>query len=686
MVSRVKSNRVKGHENSRRKELNVKATLHEYEREQVKPAEFGKAKSIKAIAESHKVPYATLHRRIHGGRSIGEANQEKQKLTVVQEWSLVQFILEAAERGFPLSHAQIVQYANAVRQATLEADCEGVGVKWVFAFLDRHHHELRPFWSKALDTQRTRSLNPEAVKSWVALVQKYVVDMGVSPDRIYGMDESGFPTGYTGKERVIGAWGTKMQHKQGGASRQNITALVTIRSDGKMVVPPMIIFPGVNFQTAWGNGNTIKAFIAKSVNGWTNGELGYLWLTKVFDPATKAEANGPPRVLLLDGHSSHYTEKFINFARANNIILLGYPPHCTHALQGLDVVCFAKMKSCWQSKIVAFEAEKMREVSKAEFLSVWAPAYVEAFDESTVRGAFKVTGVVPFNPNFVTEEQMKPSVVTSTRAEFPMPQPSAVKAIVDAMRVHPPMQFDLSPSHLASGTPTPQTPTGRRPRDDDDELVNIDPALLSPSKRVQTLYAHLGCSSAASLLLSSPKIKSYNNPILAPVIQHVPRAVPTPDWSLTTPGSSKDPYKTRGQLEAEIVELQKQLALAHQNVEVRDQIIEEGNVCLSSDEFFEALKEIETNRSAREAGKEAKKVERQRKKEAREEVEKEWAEMKRKHAVLVEAWEKECAGLTELGTKKKDLPSKPKLGKKPQLPAIDDEEEDVEEELMENDG
>jgi hypothetical protein len=150
---------------------------------------------------------------------------------------------------------------------------------------------------------------------------------------------------------------------------------------------------------------------------------------------------------------------------------------------------------------------------------------------------------------------MKPSVARSTRAEFPMPQPSPVKAIVDAMRVHPPTRFDLSPSHLVPGTPTPQTPTGRRPRDDDDELENIDPALLSPSKRVRTLYAHLGRSSAASLLLSSPKIKSYNNPILAPVIQHVPRAVPTPDWSLATPGSSKDPYNTRGQLEAEIVEL-----------------------------------------------------------------------------------------------------------------------------------
>jgi hypothetical protein len=72
---------------------------------------------------------------------------------------------------------------------------------------------------------------------------------------------------------------------------------------------------------------TVHSSIAKSINGWTNKALGYLWLTKVFDPATKEEANGLPRVLLLDGHSSHYLEEFLEYACKNNIILLGYPPH-----------------------------------------------------------------------------------------------------------------------------------------------------------------------------------------------------------------------------------------------------------------------------------------------------------------------------------------------------------------------
>ena len=87
---------------------------------------------------------------------------------------------------------------------------------------------LQTFWCKSLDMQHVCSLDPEAVKSWVNLEQKWVMDMGVSPDQGYRMDESGFPTGYTGKEQVVGACGTKSQHKQGGASCQNMTVLFTI--------------------------------------------------------------------------------------------------------------------------------------------------------------------------------------------------------------------------------------------------------------------------------------------------------------------------------------------------------------------------------------------------------------------------------------------------------------------------
>jgi hypothetical protein len=55
----------------------------------------------------------------------------------------------------------------------------------------------------------------------------------------------------------------------------------------------------------------------------------------------------------------------------------------------------------------------------------------------------------------------------------------------------------------------------------------------------------------------------------------------------------------------------------------------------------------------------------------------EWVEMKRVHQAAVDEWTAVCAELMALGSRKKNLPPKPKLGKKPTLaePADDPEDE-----------
>ncbi|KAF8876882.1 hypothetical protein CPB84DRAFT_1714963, partial [Gymnopilus junonius] len=88
--------------------------------------------------------------------------------------------------------------------------------------------------------QRAKYLNPEAVKSWFDILEEWVVKLGIDPKNLYGMDESGFPTAYGGKDRVLGERGTKTQHKQGGADRENVTAVVTICANGTSVRPLLI--------------------------------------------------------------------------------------------------------------------------------------------------------------------------------------------------------------------------------------------------------------------------------------------------------------------------------------------------------------------------------------------------------------------------------------------------------------
>jgi len=73
-----------------------------------------------------------------------------------------------------------------------------------------------------------------------------------------------------------------------------------------------------------------------------------------FDPQTKEKAGGQTHVLLMDGHSSHYTLELLQYATVNNIVHTWLPTHCTHVLQGLDVVCFAKMKTEFHNENTSF--------------------------------------------------------------------------------------------------------------------------------------------------------------------------------------------------------------------------------------------------------------------------------------------------------------------------------------------
>jgi hypothetical protein len=47
-------------------------------------------------------------------------------------------------------------------------------------------------------------MNPEAKKSWFELVKKYVVELGIRPEDLYAMDETGCPPSDQGMRRVVG--------------------------------------------------------------------------------------------------------------------------------------------------------------------------------------------------------------------------------------------------------------------------------------------------------------------------------------------------------------------------------------------------------------------------------------------------------------------------------------------------
>jgi DDE superfamily endonuclease len=197
-----------------------------------------------------------------------------------------------------------------------------------------------------------------------------------------------------------------------------------------------------------------------SKKGYTDGEIGRAWI-ETFDKETRAKAKGRRRLLLVDGHNSHYTPGFLEYARAHRIEVVGYPSHSTHVYQGLDVVIFASMKKRWSEARDDWE-RRGHVVDKTNFLAVYAEAHAKTLTPENIKAAFRKTGVIPFNPDVVTTDMMAPSQETSTRAAVPIQQSGPIKTMsemiidyLDYQRITTSDNNSMDAKDLLGLSPTP---------------------------------------------------------------------------------------------------------------------------------------------------------------------------------------------------------------------------------------
>ncbi|KAL0058805.1 hypothetical protein AAF712_014488 [Marasmius tenuissimus] len=193
----------------------------------------------------------------------------------------------------------------------------GVGKQWTQQFVEQHSNQLKTFWSLKLDSKQGQGVNPNANAKWFSLLDDVlagkmdhefdscedVVGGGedeidwesipmhevptntegqgqesapmdtdvpshakthqspytpIDPECIYSANESGFMENDGIKIHIIGSSSKKMQHKQGGGSRENTTVIVTICADGTALTPT-VIFKGTHFKVNWDQENPTNA-------------------------------------------------------------------------------------------------------------------------------------------------------------------------------------------------------------------------------------------------------------------------------------------------------------------------------------------------------------------------------------------------------------------------------------------
>ena len=118
------------------------------------------------------------------------------------------------------------------------------------------------------------------------IVKKY----NIQPENIYNVDEKGFLMGRSTSVKVICQKGKRRNFKVQDGNRELITVIETV-SAGGILLPPHIVYKDAAQYKGWhalvkaGD----KVFFSYSETGWSNQEIGQLYLENNFEPSTREQ-------------------------------------------------------------------------------------------------------------------------------------------------------------------------------------------------------------------------------------------------------------------------------------------------------------------------------------------------------------------------------------------------------------
>ena len=282
---------------------------------------------------------------------------------------------------------------------------------------------------------RATAVDEDALGRYFDLLECTLEDNGLveKPCQIFNLDETGMPLSPQSPKCVF-ARGEKNPANIYGGDKAQITVVACISAAG-YCIPPMVIWDRKKLSLELTAGEVPGTFYGLSDKGWMDQELfdaGLCCHFLRYAPPTR------PLLLLLDGHSSHYSPHAIRCAAKEKVIMFALPLHTTHVTQPLDRGCFSPLKMAWREVCHTFMAENPgKRVTRFNFSQLFSLAWMKSMTMKNIVGGFRVTGVYPVNRNVVekSKELSKPTLSEATGlAYIPLYSPAKVSSCVEARR------------------------------------------------------------------------------------------------------------------------------------------------------------------------------------------------------------------------------------------------------------
>lgn len=306
--------------------------------------------NIRQASRFYQVPRETLRRHVKGlSTSFRRGPKPKLPKTIEKELSGACELLASSGYGIRTFDLQVLGEEVALRENITPFKNDLPTRGWIQRFKKRNKCSHRKAQNVSTARMNAKSLQvKENFYSKLKEVYEVLQPQGLDATTIFNVDETGCTVvGEGGK--VIAAKGQKSVRQRTSAERgENVTVVATVNAAATTILPPTVIFKGVQIHEDYLKGAMDGVVFATSKSSFIDSELFSEYLSRFIQSIPPKR----PVLLLLDGHASHLTLEVINKARDNKIHMLMFPPHTTHLYQPLDVGVFGPLTKAFNTACI----------------------------------------------------------------------------------------------------------------------------------------------------------------------------------------------------------------------------------------------------------------------------------------------------------------------------------------------
>ncbi|XP_063231073.1 uncharacterized protein LOC134535762 isoform X2 [Bacillus rossius redtenbacheri] len=398
---------------------------------------------LRKTALKFDIDKMTLHRYVRKYKdeksntsTVYEPNYSVSQVFTKEEETLQAIYLKKASQlhhGLGTVNCRILAFEYAVRNKKTypkKWDQNKIaGYDWFRGFMKRNR-ELSVRLPEATSIARSSAFNRTTVEEFNKNLEKILLRENFGPQDIWNIDETGVTTTHK-PTKVIAERGVK---QVGQATSQERGTLVTVCNSINAIgnfIPPFLVFPRVNikeFMYVGAPPGTVGVGHQKH-SGWMTKE-NFVQFLNHFIKHVKCSLEHKV-LLLMDNHEFHISLESLELAKHNGIILLTFPPHCSHKLQPLDVSVYFPFQNAYnkaaQQWMIHHPGTPMTVYNVGEVIG---KAFPQAFTPQNIVSGFRVTGIHPFDKNIFTDDDfLRASVTDRPNPTLPVEEPAPKQSI-----------------------------------------------------------------------------------------------------------------------------------------------------------------------------------------------------------------------------------------------------------------